>query len=316
MSALPGASLRRVCRLLSVPRSQLHPPKRRPAVDASAETAVAIPRSDLPSRIKRLITQHPTFGYRRIWALLRFREGVVVSRKTVYCVLKRRGWFVHQRQTTPRPRVQAKRSRVATSNTRWAMDVTHIDCGRDGWGHLTAVIDCCDREIIGYEFALRGRAREAERAIEAACISRFGSLRPAGPLPVIRSDNGLIFQSTRFRTACRAIRLSQEFITPYNARTERHDRAVLPQCQGRVYLAAHLRLVCRGQADPRCLDRLVQHRAAASGIGLSQPEAVSRTTTSAGGLISGETGMAPAPPLAMKMAMRDTCPTAAGDRRS
>jgi putative transposase len=32
---------------------------------------------------------------------------------------------------------------------------------------------------------------------------------------VLRSDNGLIFQSRRFRQACRDYRLQQEFITPY-----------------------------------------------------------------------------------------------------
>jgi transposase InsO family protein len=91
----------------------------------------------------------------------------------------------------------------------------HVPWGRDGWAHLVAVIDCRDRELIGYEFALRGRSREAERAIEEACIRRFGTLRPSGRTPVIRSDDGLIFQSQRFRAACRDYRLSQEFITPY-----------------------------------------------------------------------------------------------------
>jgi putative transposase len=76
------------------------------------------------------------------------------------------------------------------------------------------VIDCHDRELIGWEFALRGRAKEAERAIEEACIKRFGTLRPTGMAPIIRSDNGLVFQSRRFRAACRDYRLSQEFITP------------------------------------------------------------------------------------------------------
>jgi len=84
-----------------------------------------------------------------------------------------------------------------------------------GWAHLAVVIDCHDREIIGYELALRGRAKEAERALEDACLRRFGTLRPEGPTPVLRSDNGLIFQSRRFRAACRDYGISQEFITPY-----------------------------------------------------------------------------------------------------
>jgi hypothetical protein len=46
------------------------------------------------------------------------------------------------------------------------MDLTHVPCGADGWGRLAVVIDCHDREVIGWGFALRGRAQEAERARE------------------------------------------------------------------------------------------------------------------------------------------------------
>ncbi|MCG8478965.1 MAG: DDE-type integrase/transposase/recombinase [Spirochaetales bacterium] len=120
------------------------------------------------------------------------------------------------------------------SDIRWAIDVTHIHCGRDGWGHLAAMIDCHDRELIGFEFALRGRAREAERALEEACIARFGTLRPVGTTPVVRSDNGLIFQSRRFRAACRDYRLEQEFVTPYtpeqNGLIERFFRSLKEEC--------------------------------------------------------------------------------------
>src|SRR5271163_4728812 len=110
------------------------------------------------------------------------------------------------------------------------MDVTHIPWGADGWGHLTAVIDCHDREVTGYEFALRGRAKEAERVLEEACLARFGTLRPSVATPVVRSDNGLIFQSRRFRAACRDYRMRQESITPYtpeqNGLVERFFRSL------------------------------------------------------------------------------------------
>lgn len=184
-------------------------------------------------RVRHWLQVHPTFGYRRLWALLRFQDRIVVNRKAVYRVLKQQGWFVHQREVTPRPRVQGWVSRASRSNERWAMDVTHILCGQDGWAHLAAVIDCHDREVIGYEFALRSRAKEAERAVEAACLQRFGTLRPIGA-PVLRSDNGLIFQSRRFRQACRDYRLQQEFITPYtpeqNGLIERFFRSLKEEC--------------------------------------------------------------------------------------
>ena len=158
---MANLSERAACRILQVPRCSMHPlvRPRRPAVLDEL----------LVLRIERLISMLPTFGYRRLWAMLRFREGIRVNRKAVYRILKLKKWLVHERRRTPRPRVKGNRSRAEASNQRWAMDVTHIDCGRDGWAHLAVVIDCHDREVIGYEFALRGRAKEAERALEEAC---------------------------------------------------------------------------------------------------------------------------------------------------
>ena len=107
-----------------------------------------------------------------VWALLRYSEGRLVNRKKIYRLMKIKGWMLHQRSGTPKPRVQNLRSRAGASNERPAMDLTHIYCGADRWGHLAAVIDCHDREVLGYEFAVRGRAKEAERAREAGCLKR------------------------------------------------------------------------------------------------------------------------------------------------
>ena len=85
--------------------------------------------------------------------------------------------------------------------------------------------DWKDKFLLGAENALRSRPRDeealkdeqirrlkqkvgelvldAEWALENACIKRFGTLRPNKAMPVIRSDNGLVFQSRRFRETCR-----------------------------------------------------------------------------------------------------------------
>jgi putative transposase len=142
---------------------------------------------EMAGRLHELVQQHPTFGYRRLWALLRFGQNLSVNLKKVHRIVKLRRWQVKERLAAPRPRVQHKVSRTERSNERWAMNVTHVYCGKDGWGHLAAVIDCHDRQIIGFEFALRGRAKEAERALEQACLARFGTLRPTADTPTIRS---------------------------------------------------------------------------------------------------------------------------------
>jgi len=127
MATWPSVSMRRVCRVLKFSRARLR---------ARSVIPAAPPRLDevLAERIQRLIELYPTFGYRRLWAMLRFVEGLRVNRKAVYRLLMLRGWFVHQRSLTPRPRVHGLRSRAPRSDERWAMDVTHIPCGAGGWG--------------------------------------------------------------------------------------------------------------------------------------------------------------------------------------
>ena len=173
-AARPDVSERRSCRVLHVSRAGLH------RQGASRRRAGAI---DPPwtESLRRLIQQHPTFGYRHLWAVLRRQEGIIVNRKAVYRVLKQRRWLVHQRSSTPRPRVRGWVSRASRSNDRWAMDVTHIPCGQDGWAHLAAGIDCHDREIIGSEFALRSRARRPSERSRPPVSSASGRSVPWGP---------------------------------------------------------------------------------------------------------------------------------------
>jgi putative transposase len=80
-TTLPGESMRRVCRVLKFSRARLR---------ARAVIGKVAARLDevLVERLRRLIELHPTFGYRRLWALLRFGEGLRVNRKAVYRILK------------------------------------------------------------------------------------------------------------------------------------------------------------------------------------------------------------------------------------
>jgi transposase InsO family protein len=103
-------------------------------------------------------------------------------------------------------------------------------------------------EVTGYEFALRGRAKEAERALEEACLVRFGTLRPDGATPVVRSDNGLIFQSLRFRAACRDYGCTRSSSLPLHA-SKTESSSFFSQPKGGMRLAAQLR---RFRRSPSC----------------------------------------------------------------
>ncbi|HJS67014.1 MAG TPA: IS3 family transposase [Nitrospiraceae bacterium] len=96
-AARPAVSERRSCRVRHVSRASLH---------RRGDTGIRRRAEDPPwtERLRQLIQHHPTFGYRRLWVLLRFREGSSVNRKVGYRVLKQKRWCVQQRVATPRPR--------------------------------------------------------------------------------------------------------------------------------------------------------------------------------------------------------------------
>jgi HTH-like domain len=83
MATWPGVSTRKVCKVLKFPHARLR---------VRAVIAAGPPRLDkvLAEHIQRLIESHPTFGYRRLWAMLRFVEGSRVNRKAAYRLLSSR----------------------------------------------------------------------------------------------------------------------------------------------------------------------------------------------------------------------------------
>ena len=53
--------------------------------------------------------------------------------------------------------------------------MTSVWVAEHGWVYLNAIIDCCTREIVGWQLSLRCRAVEAIAVIEKRCSSRPSS---------------------------------------------------------------------------------------------------------------------------------------------
>jgi putative transposase len=220
------ASISRICRILGVPRSTVYYSRRHRAPRPIAE--------DLARRIWQTIQEFPAWGIRKVWAYLRHVIGMVVNRKKVARIMQHKGWTLRQRRPRMRPRVRGWKGRAERSDQRWATDVTHVYCGRDGWCHVPIVIDCHDRELIGWRISRRGTAKVAEAALEDALIRRFGAGAQQPKELVLHSDNGLIFLARSYRQTVGDYGLSQEFITPYtpeqNGIVERVIRTLKEEC--------------------------------------------------------------------------------------
>jgi putative transposase len=70
-----------------------------------------------------------------------------------------------------------------------------------GWVYLNAIIDCCTREIVGWEVSLRCRAKEAIAVIERAVTEQ--SITP-GTL-TRGADNGSAFTASATRIVPKAL---------------------------------------------------------------------------------------------------------------
>jgi putative transposase len=135
--------------------------------------------------------EKPAYGYRRVTWWLRRKEGLRVNRKRVLRVMRERALLVRSRRLRARRKKEWGRVEATQPNQIWQSDMTKIWAGPAvGWAYLVSVIDCCTREIVGWNLSHRCRTEEALDAVEQAVLHRL----PAGSREsdlVLTTDNVL-----------------------------------------------------------------------------------------------------------------------------
>lgn len=105
----------------------------------------------LVDRIKAAISDLPSYGYRRVWALLRRQAEPVVNVKRVYRVMRDHDLLLENRRKQPGvARRHEGRVAVGESNTRWCSDGFEFRCDDGAKLRVTFALDCCDREAISW----------------------------------------------------------------------------------------------------------------------------------------------------------------------
>jgi len=156
-------------------------PQRRPPTDPVEQAIVEVAE------------QNQTDGYRMVTALTRQKLGKPVNRKRVLRVMRERKLIQRRRPLNRRKRPGF--FIVERPRQLWQLDMTSIWVAEHGWCYLNAIVDCCTREIAGWELTLRCRADEAIAVVDQA-VARYG-IQP-GEL-TLGTDNGSAFTARRFR---------------------------------------------------------------------------------------------------------------------
>ena len=198
-SACANASERRVCKTLKQPRST----QRYRAVRRDRDQA-------LIDRMLALVRQHPRYGYRRIWALLR-RDGWRVNRKRIYRLWRAEGLKVPQKQRkTRRLGTSANsciRRRAEYMNHVWSYDFVMDQTIDSRPLKLLPVVDEFTRECLSIDVA---RSIKASDVVET--LRQLFAVR--GAPRFIRSDNGPEFIAKAVRAWLQASGVETAYIEP------------------------------------------------------------------------------------------------------
>jgi len=140
----------------------------------------------------------PAYGYRRVTWWMQRKRGLRINGKRVLRVMRERGLLVTPRRLRARRKKEWSRIVAEAPNQLWQADMTKVWTGANvGWSYLVSVIDCCTRDIVGWDLSLRCRTQEAIAAVERAVLEQMADGSRHYGL-VLNTDNGTQFTSTRF----------------------------------------------------------------------------------------------------------------------
>lgn len=183
------------------------------------------------SRIREIKAEHPFWGYRRVWAYLRYREGIPVNKKRIYRLMRENNLLVKRNQVTKARRTpMPSKPRAKRPNEIWGIDMTKIKLRGAGWLYLQVVLDWSSKKIVGYKIGPRSKTEDWLEALSNALNSQFpDGVRNHTGLKLV-SDNGCQPTSLAFMKACNVLGIKQIF-TSYcnpkgNADTERVIRTI------------------------------------------------------------------------------------------
>ena len=179
-----GHSPSALARILQISRQAIY---RVPATPPAAARRSRQPVDDVERAIVQVAQANPTDGYRIVTAWVQRKLGRAVNRKRVLRVMRERKLI--QRRIHEPHRRRPGFFKVERPGQIWHLDMTSIWVAEHGWVYLNAIIDCCTREIVGWELSLRCRAKEAITVIERA-VAEQGIL--PGTL-TLGTDNGELY---------------------------------------------------------------------------------------------------------------------------
>ena len=176
-------------------------PRARPTASAAPDSTRRASVLHTIADIRRLVDQRPSYGYRRIAALLKRERRSAgqepVNAKRVYRLMKKLGLLLQRHTGRRRPRTHDGKVITLRSNIRWCSDALEFTCWNGETVRVAFALVCPDREISGWLASTSGISGEMVRDMMVQCVERrFGSERAPHRVQWL-TDNGSIFAAQK-----------------------------------------------------------------------------------------------------------------------
>jgi putative transposase len=188
--------MKTVCEVLGVSRSNLAVKSKRPAEWVDQRKMPALDDMPLVTELRERVADLPTYGYRRVWALLRRNRDTQaqprINAKRVYRVMRTHGLLLQRRPRHPQSaRRHEGKVAVERSNARWCSDGFEFRCDDGAPLRVVFALDCCDREAMSWVASTGGYTGDMVRDVMLQAVeSRFhGALKTDSEIEWL-SDNG------------------------------------------------------------------------------------------------------------------------------
>jgi transposase InsO family protein len=190
--------MKRISEAMEVSRSNLYArlESKEPAERSSVND------DEVLTRIKKVIESRPSYGYRRVTAILNQgkKPEKRVNHKRIYRIMRDAGLLL-PKHTGRVERAHEGKVITLKSNLRWCSDMFEIRCWNGDKVHVAFSLDCCDREAISYVAKSHHLDGGDVRDLMAQAVeARLGPGTTKVPRPVEwLSDNGPQYTSDETR---------------------------------------------------------------------------------------------------------------------
>jgi transposase InsO family protein len=184
--------------------------------------------------MRALKAEHPFWGYRRIWAYLRFIEQEAVHKKRIWRLMREPHLLVPAHGRLQAKRTPTRRKPQPTKpDAWWGIDMTKVLVEGFGWVYIVVVRDWYTKKIVGYEVGLRSTTQQWLAALDRAVNRQFLDGARGQGLSLM-SDHGCQLTSMACMQACNSLGIHQVFTSDNNpkgnADTEWVMRTLQEEC--------------------------------------------------------------------------------------